>query len=329
MIKEAIGLGKTPEEALADAKAKLNAPETADVKFETLELPTKKTLGIFGKEKPAKVKAFYEAPDEPAAASSKPVGTRSEPAKKSAAKSASVVSAAGFEKSEAYIRAILKGMGITDCSVIFREEDEGVSIDLDCGESYGVVIGRRGETLDAIQYLVRLFMNRGKENYKRVSINIGNYREKREQTLQELAKKSAAKVLKYGRNTVLDPMNPYERRIIHTTIQEIEGVESHSVGSESERKVVITLADGVKPTNPDSRGHYNNNNRGGGYNNNNRGGNRGGGYNNNRGSGYNNDRKPQQQSSAPQRSPRSDLTGTTRYGKIEPKNKPAETDSAE
>ncbi len=326
MIKEAIGTGKTPEEALAAAKESLNAPFEADVKFEILEMPKKKTLGIFGKEIPAKVRAYYEMPDpvepKPQKQPQQPKQQRHQqkPAKvfeapKPAVKK-EVADPSAFAGTEAYIRSILKGLGISSCNIAFSTEDEdGIAIDLDCGESYGVVIGRRGETLDAIQYLVRLYMNRGNENYKRVSINIGNYREKRAETLTELAKRNAAKVLKSGRNCVLDPMNPYERRIIHTTVQGIEGVESHSVGSDSERKVVITLAEGFKPTNPDSRGGR------GGYNN--RGGR--GGYNNRSKNGGN--RAPREQNAPvqPARSPRSDVSNTARYGKIEPKKPEANT----
>ncbi len=323
MIKEAIGVGKTPEEAYENAKASLNAPFEADVKSEILEMPKKKTLGIFGKETPAKVRAYYEAPDPVEA----PKPVKQAPAKQAPAKQAKapkaepvaapkkpVANPEAFAGTEKYIRSILKGLGIDECSVSFCEEDEGIAIELDCGENYGVVIGRRGETLDAIQYLVRLYMNKGKENYKRVSINIGNYREKRADTLRELAKRNAAKVLRNGRNVVLDPMNPYERRIIHTAIQEIEGVDSHSVGSDSDRKVVITLAEGFKPTNPDSRGNrYNNRSKGG--------------YNRGRGNGS---RSAQSAApAAPARSPRSDLSNATRYGKIEPKNKVAAEESAE
>lgn len=318
MIKEAIGVGKTPEEAFENAKAALNAPFDADVKSEILEMPKKKTLGIFGKETPAKVRAYYEAPDPVEAPKpAKQAPAKPAPAKQPKAPKAEPVAAPeqapkkpvqnpeAFAGTEKYIRSILKGLGIDECSVNFCEEEEGIAIELDCGENYGVVIGRRGETLDAIQYLVRLYLNKGKENYKRVSINIGNYREKRAETLRELAKRNAAKVLRNGRNVVLDPMNPYERRIIHTAIQEIEGVDSHSVGSDSDRKVVITLAEGFKPTHPDSRG--------GRYNN--RGGK--GGYNRNRG---NSGRSAQSSApAAPARSPRSDLSNATRYGKIEPK----------
>lgn len=308
MIREAIGIGKTVDEAYENAKVQLNAPFEADVQFTVIEQPKKKAFGIFGKETPAKVKAFYEIPDEQPAA--KPVKEKKTdkpapkaPAAKPAPVKKPVANPEAFEGTKAYIRSILKGLGISECEVSFAEEEDGLAIELDCGEDYGVVIGRRGETLDAIQYLVRLYMNKGKDNYKRVSINIGNYREKRAETLRELAKRNAAKVLRNGRNAVLDPMNPYERRIIHTTIQEIEGVESHSVGSDSERKVVITLAEGVKPTNPDRR--YNNRGGKGGYNRGNRGGNR--------------NSSAQSAPQQPARSPRSDISTASRYGKIEPK----------
>ncbi len=317
MIKEAIGIGKTVDEARENAATQLNAPFEADVKFEVVELPKKKAFGIFGKETPAKVKAYYETPDEQPAAkpaakekkANKPAPAAKAPAAPVVKEKKPVANPEAFEGTKAYIRSILKGLGITECEIAFAEEEDGIAIELDCGENYGVVIGRRGETLDAIQYLVRLYMNKGKENYKRVSINIGNYREKRAETLRELAKRNAAKVLRNGRNAVLDPMNPYERRIIHTAVQEIEGVESHSVGSDSERKVVITLAEGFKPTNPDNR-RYNN-----------RGGNRGGYNRGGRGGSKPAQSAPQQ----PARSPRSDISTASRYGKIEPK-KPVVTE---
>ena len=127
-------------------------------------------------------------------------------------------------------------VGFTSC-----EDDESVYVQLDCGNDYGYVIGRRGETLDAIQYLTRLVINKGKDNYKRVSINAGNYREKREVTLRELAKKNAARVKKYGRNVCLDPMNPYERRIIHSALQNDKYVMTRSEGENPFRHVVISL----------------------------------------------------------------------------------------
>lgn len=276
MIKEAICTGASVAEALEAAERELNAPETVQVQYEVLAQPKAKTLGLFGGS-PAKVRAYYE--ESP------------------------------FGKAEAYLKNILNGLGMEDAAVSFEETEEDIHITLECGDDYGSVIGRRGETLDAIQYLTRLVLNRGNDGYKRVSINVGNYREKRESTLRALARNNAAKVRKYGRNVVLDPMNPYERRIIHTTVQEIEGVSSHSVGSDSERKVVITLAEGVKPLK--AGGYHNRGSR-----DNNRAPR--GGYNN-RGprDRYRRDDKPSQ---TPSRPPRSDSAGASLYGKIEVNN---------
>ncbi len=279
MIKEAIGTGSTIEEAKDAALKELNAPEDADIKYDVIEMPKAKLLGIFGGS-PAKMRAYYEIEDDP------------------------------FAKAKDYISTILASLGIEESTIEIEADDEDVRISISCGDDYGSVIGRRGETLDAIQYLTRLVINRGSEDYKRVSINVGNYREKRENTLRSLARKNAAKVRKYGRNVVLEPMNPYERRIIHTTVQEIEGVTSHSVGSDSERKVVITLEEGIKPTNGSS---YNNRGRGG-YN---KGGNRGGYNKGGSRGGYNNRRNDNPaEASAPARAPRSDSAGSL-YGKIE------------
>ena len=272
MIKEAFGTGSTIDEAKDAALKELNAPEDADIKYDVIEMPKAKVFGLFGGS-PAKMRAYYEVEDDP------------------------------FMKAKDYILTILKSLGIDEAEIEVEADKEDVRISISCGDDYGSVIGRRGETLDAIQYLTRLVINRGSEEYKRVSINVGNYREKRENTLRALARKNAAKVRKYGRNVVLEPMNPYERRIIHTTVQEIEGVTSHSVGSDGDRKVVITLEEGVKPTN----GGYN---RGrGGYNKGGRGGYRGG----NRG-GYR--REEGDAPAAPARAPRSDSAGSL-YGKIE------------
>ena len=284
MIKEAIGTGATVEEALENAKIALAAPEDVEIQQEILELPKKKTLGLFGGS-PAKVRAFYEYEENP------------------------------FLRAETYLRGILNGLGVEDAKIEFSVEEDTVMVQLDCGGHQGTVIGRRGETLDAIQYLVRLVLNKDSDGYKRVSINVGSYREKREETLRELAKKSAARVRRYGRNVVLDPMNPYERRVVHTAIQEIEGVESHSVGSDSERRVVITLAEGYTAESP-SEGRRDNY-RGGKGGNGGRGGR--GGYRGGRGGkGRSGGDKG---SSAPARPPRSDNASASLYGKIEPKAK--------
>lgn len=295
MIHEAIATGATVDEARANAIAELKAPKDADVHTEILAMPTKKILGLFGGS-PAKARAYYETPDAPKAKAEAPKAAPKKaekapakaekaapkaevkaepeaPAKVEEAKSSveiEIASSKSIQSAVDYLAAVLKGMGVAEMSAkAFRTSDDEIILELDCGEDYGIVIGRRGETLDSIQYLTRLVANKYKtENeYARISINIGSYREKRKNTLRALAKKNSEKVLKYGRNVTFEPMNPYERRIIHTAVQEIEGVTSHSVGSDSNRRVVITLAEGVKPTHP-SKGGYNRGRGGkGGYNN--------------------------------------------------------------
>ena len=268
MIKEAIGTGANADEAYQAALKELNAPEGVEIKQDVISQAKQKFLGLFGGA-PCQVRAYYEIEDDK------------------------------FADLKSYINNILVNLGISDAQIdVNVENGEDLRINVSCNDDHGSAIGRRGETLDAIQYLARLVINRKSDEYKHVSLNIGNYREKREATLIALAKKNAAKVRKYGRNVVLEPMNPYERRIIHTAIQEIEGVTSHSVGSDDERKVIITLEDGVKPTN------------GGGYNRNK------GGYNRNRNNRGGYKRESSSVSQAPTREPRSDAAGTL-YGKIE------------
>ena len=141
-----------------------------------------------------------------------------------------------------YLQTVLTQMGIqAEITAAFPEN--GVILRL-AGEGLGVIIGRRGETLDALQYLCGLVANRQEGDYLRVTIDSGNYRQKRERTLEQLAKKLSANVVRYGRPSTLEPMNPYERRIIHATVSKLEGVTSSSIGEEPNRRVVIS------PTNP-------------------------------------------------------------------------------
>ena len=305
MIKEAIATASTRDEAIQKAKAALNAPLDADVKFEIIQDAQKKVLGLFGG-KDAKVRAYYEAPDE--AAPVKAAAPKAAPAPK-AAKAEAKKAEINPEDDAAirnYLTTIIKGMGIEDITLTSHEEEEETVYELITNESHGALIGRHGETLDAVQYLVRLFANKNTQGKKKVSLNVGDYREKRAESLKEFAARSASQVLKYGRSVKLDPMNPYERRIIHTAIQGIEGVTSHSVGYDSERRVIISLEEGVQPTHADKRR--------GGYN---KGGNRGGrgGYNRG-GRGSKPAYKPEV---AADRAPRSDVAGSSRYGKIEVK----------
>ena len=287
---EAIATGATLDEARENAVKELNAPAGADVHTEIVAYPQKKILGLFGGS-PAKAKAFYEVPDEPVKAQpvkkaaapkaeKKPAPQKAAPVKEEkpaeekkpveAVKTAINTDESESLKSAAsYLTKILSGMGVGEVKIeAFRTQDNEVIFELDCGDDYGIVIGRRGETLDSIQYLTRLVANKTKKDseYSRISINVGNYREKRNNALRELAKKNSEKVLKYGRNVTFEPMNPYERRIIHTAVQEIEGVSSHSVGSDASRRVVITLAEGVKPTHPSKGGYGRGRGGRGGYN---------------------------------------------------------------
>ena len=351
MIKEITVTGLTIDEAIAGAKAQLNAPDDADVQIEVLELPAKKKLGLFGGSK-AKVRAFYEAPDAvkppqkappvkqvqstSAAQTSaaltgektsaerppaKPLPEARRDAKPQYNKPEKSAPKADFAKPESaikeeppraelkdvpagevapivdYLKLILKAIGLESASISAQTADTELILNIECEEDYGILIGRRGETLDSVQYLARLFANRIKPEYGRVTINVGNYREKRESSLKALAERTASQVLRYGRKITLDPMNPYERRIIHTTVQDIKGAVSFSVGSDAERRVVIALEDGY-------------NSRGGGFNNNNRG---------KSGPGGGNNRGRQSPAGQGSKAPAKDAEAVSLYGKIEPK----------
>lgn len=224
MIKEAIGVGETVIEAQEDACKKLGV-ETHDAEFEILEMPEKKKFGLFGGN-PAKVRAFIKQTPT--------------------------------ESAKAYLRSVLDALQLQDIQIESREIEEGVEFDLS-GDNVGAVIGRRGETLDALQYLTGLVANHVDNAYFRVTLNIGDYREKREKTLDSLGRKLAFKTLKSGRKNFLEPMNPYERRIIHTAVQKINGVISWSEGENINRHVVIGLDPKVKRPRNNFRGDRNNN----------------------------------------------------------------------
>lgn len=157
-----------------------------------------------------------------------------------------------MECCKAYLKKIMDKMGI-EAEVNITDSENGFFIDIDSKGS-GAVIGRRGETLDALQYLTSLVVNKWEGEYKRVTLNSCGYREKREETLISLANKIGDKVLKSGRATTLEPMNPYERRIIHSTVAKIDGISSKSVGEEPYRKVVISSDNPRK--NDNRRGGY-------------------------------------------------------------------------
>ena len=141
-------------------------------------------------------------------------------------------------KAIAYLKNILEKLGCEKVSLSASEVENGIQITIS-GEGLGVVIGHRGETLDSLQYLVSLAANAGVSGYFRVVLNTGDFRQKREQTLIALAKRMSEQAIKSGKCRTLEPMNPYERRIIHTAVQEIDGAISWSEGQGYDRHVVI------------------------------------------------------------------------------------------
>lgn len=284
MIREAIAKGDTVEQAFANACRELGV-ETTDAEFEILEMPTKKTFGLFGGS-PARVRAYIEEPD--------PVEER-DPA----------------EEAAAYLKNVLGEMGLSQASVEIQREEAGAALTLS-GDDIGFIIGHRGETLDALQYLASLVANHVDGTYYRITLDVGNYREKRKETLEALGKKMAARAVKTGRNSSLEPMNPYERRIIHTAVQTVAGAKSWSEGVDQGRHVVIGPEGGERPQPRRSdRGRGVNRGR----NDRNRGGK--GGYNDR-------NRRPRGDRSRPNPAPRAegpktDDPNTPIYGRIEKK----------
>lgn len=137
-----------------------------------------------------------------------------------------------------FLSPILKAMGVEDKMDVIIDDDNNLTVRL-LSDNIGIVIGRRGETLDALQYLLGLAVNRRSDNFVRVTLDVGNYREKREETLEKLAVRLAERVTKTRKNMTLEPMNPYERRIIHAALQGYNSIETFSIGEEPNRKVVI------------------------------------------------------------------------------------------
>ncbi|MBE6666653.1 MAG: protein jag, partial [Ruminococcaceae bacterium] len=215
MKKDIIVTAKTIEDAALEGASKLGVARE-DVEIEVLEEPKK---GFFGMGAvPAKVKVTYIL---------KPL-----------------------EAARNFIETLMADLEI-QAEIQIHDDGNGESLITIEGESASILIGHHGDTLEAFQYLVNLAANKKDDEerqYTRITVNIENYREKREETLRKLAAKMAAKVKKSGRNIALEPMNAYERRIIHAEIQKIEGVSTNSVGSEGNRRVIIFPEGATKPT---------------------------------------------------------------------------------
>ena len=143
------------------------------------------------------------------------------------------------DAAEKFLAGLLDKIGVI-ASIETEENEDNIKIKIE-GENTGCLIGRRGETLDAIQYLTSLVVNRDKSDYKKIMLDCAEYRRKREETLIALANRLAAKTKKYGKKTVLEPMNPYERRIFHSALQEDSRIRTYSEGEEPYRYVVIDL----------------------------------------------------------------------------------------
>jgi spoIIIJ-associated protein len=145
----------------------------------------------------------------------------------------------GNEKAVKFLKDIFDKMNINlDVEVIDNEDSVTFRI---IGEDVGIIIGRRGETLDSLQYLTSLVVNKAEQKFKRVIVDTENYRKKREETLIKLADRLAERVIKYKKSITLEPMNPYERRIIHFSLQNNKQIRTYSIGDEPNRKVVITI----------------------------------------------------------------------------------------
>lgn len=195
---------KTKEEAIAAALAELNATED-EVEIETVEEGSKGFLGLGSKDAVVKV-TLLPNPER---------------------------------RAKDFLNGIFDILG-EEVDVAVQTEDDTIKVEF-AGPDMGVVIGKRGETLDALQYLTSLVVNRGDSDFKKVSLDAENYREKRNAALESLAHKLAKKVTRTRRSTTLEPMNSYERRIIHSALQEDPYVTTYSVGQGVNRKVVIAL----------------------------------------------------------------------------------------
>ena len=275
MIRKQEATGKTVDEARAKACALLGVQaEDLNVSYEVLEMPQK--TGFLGlKTTPAKVRVSVEEPDAPAApaaapapvveaAPEVPAAPVEEPAapveapaaeaeQPAAEQAAPAAAAAADEETEVpivieenakvkaaveYLQEVIAKMGVENVTFSAVQKGEATIIRLD-GEHLGALIGRRGETMESLSYLASLVANRLEGDYIKLGLDVAGYRDKRESDLTALAQRIGAKVRKTGRSFAMEPMNPYERRIIHSAISKMEGVRSESKGEGRDRRVVI------------------------------------------------------------------------------------------
>lgn len=313
MIRTQESTGKTVDEARAKACAMLGVQaDDLNVSYEVLEMPQKTGfLGL--KTTPAKVRVSVELPDAPAAAPAKPVEPVAEQPVETAApvqetapvaeQAPAAVEEPAAEQTPAaqqpaetaeeteevevpivieenakvkaavdYLREVITLMGVENVTFSAVQKGEATIIRLD-GEKLGALIGRRGETMESLSYLASLVANRLEGDYIKLGLDVAGYRDKRESDLTALAQRIGAKVRKTGRSFAMEPMNPYERRIIHSAIGKMEGVRSESKGEGRDRRVVIYSTDpnavaesaNARPRGPRGGRDRNGNGRSGGY----------------------------------------------------------------
>ena len=212
MKKEVTVKAKTTELALEEAVKQLGAPSVEALEYEVIEKEKKGFLGLGAAD--AVIHASYRQ--------------------------------TGVEIAHDFVLRLLDDMKIEASVTLLDVDNADKQINID-GKDVGVLIGHHGETLDSLQYLVNLAANQKTEGEKRdfvkITVDVEGYRAKREETLRSLARRMADRVIKYKKSVMLEPMNPYERRIIHSEVQNIKGVSTNSIGSENNRKVVIYLED--------------------------------------------------------------------------------------
>ena len=250
MLKWIESTGKSEEAAIEAALQKLGM-DRDEVSVEILERAKSGFLGIGSC--PAKVKVSYEAPAEPeerptpaevTPAEAEPVKA-AEPAIREEAPSPAAPVAEGekAERIDAFLTGLLAQMGAEARPVIRMDENGTYQVEL-VGRELGGLIGRRGETLDAIQQLTGYAVNHGQSKRVRIHVDAEGYRAKREESLVRLAQKVAGKVVKYRRNVTLEPMNAYERHVIHTALQETPDITTYSIGTEPNRRTVVAYSRG-------------------------------------------------------------------------------------
>ncbi len=241
MLKTLEKSGKTEEAAIAAALEELGL-DRDDVSVEIVERAKSGFLGIGAS--PAVIRVQYEAPDEELetvaeAVAESPAAAPAEAQPAAAPAAPAADEPESYARIRAFVSGLLEHMGIQAEIEITARDNGGVNVNLS-GSNMGAVIGRRGETLDAIQHLTNYAVNRGSDKHMHISVDAESYRAKREESLVRLAEKMAAKAIKYKRSMALEPMNSYERHVIHTALQDYEGVTTSSTGTEPNRRVVVS-----------------------------------------------------------------------------------------